>query len=181
MMTGPFASAEEFGELTGLVTDRSRVQRWLGAASDLIRGYTGQTLSKVVGEVEVLEKIESDVLLLSERPVTAISTVVVNGTTLGPTEYAFTSWGKLTRVSGATWSLGATVTYTHGYVETDWEWGVLRGVCMDVAARGISLNERSASEALGSTLMESAGFSPEVFLTEGEKARLALFGPVMVG
>jgi hypothetical protein len=52
---------------------------------------------------------------------------------------------------------------------------------MDMSMRALSLNERSASEALGSTLMESAGYSPELFLTPGEQMRLADFGMVLVG
>lgn len=179
--TGPFASAEEFSELTGLQADRARIQAHLSAASDLVRGYTGQTISRVLAEVEVLEKTDSDRLLLSERPVTAISTLVVNGVTQGSTTYTVTRWGLVVRVSGQPWNLGATVTYDHGLLETDWEWGVVRSVTMDVAARSLSLNERSASEAMGSSLMETAGYSPETFLTEGEKARLSIFGPEMLG
>ena len=34
---------------------------------------------------------------------------------------------------------------------------------------------------MGSTLMESAGYAPEVFLTEGEKWLLADYGKVLVG
>ena len=64
------------------------------------------------------------------------------------------------------------MTYSHGYAETDPEFGVFRSICIESASRAFTLNERSASEAMGSTLMESAGYSPEVFLTQGEKEML---------
>ena len=87
----------------------------------------------------------------------------------------------MTGTTGEAWVYGATVTYTHGYAEMSDEFGVIRTICIEAASRAYTLNERSASEAMGSTLMESAGYSPEVFLTEGEKRALADLGKVGIG
>lgn len=178
-MSGPFASAQDLEELTGLVVPRARAQTVLQAASDLIREECGQELSQVVGDVETLPGADLPTLILAERPVTAITSVLVAGSAV--TDYTFSRWGVITRSSEIFWTDGAVVTYTHGFTEADWEFGVLRSVAIDIATRALSLNERGASEAMGSTLMESAGFSPEVFLTEGEKMRLSSFGKVLVG
>jgi hypothetical protein len=162
-----------------MVNDRARGQAVLRSASDLIRGFCDQELSVVLGEVEVFTGVDLPTLVLSERPVTGITSVIVSGFTV--TDFTFTRAGVITRNSDAWWSSGATVTYDHGYLESDWQFGVFRAVALEVAARALSLNERSASEAIGSTLMESAGYSPEVFLTPGEQAQLASFGKVLIG
>jgi len=186
-LSGPFATATEFCEYTGLPvpSDLARLQFMLAAASAEIRGFTGQMLSEVVGDVVVLGACQRDTLLLPERPVTAITLLTVSGTPY--TDYRFTRPGLIKQgatestVEGTFWSYGATVTYNHGYTETSDAFAHLRQISIDVAARAFTLNERSASEAMGSTLMESAGYSPEIFLTQGEKWKLMDLGQVLVG
>lgn len=191
-MSDPFASAQEFSQFikVDLPTDLARIQQLLGSASAAIRRYAGQTLSQVVGDVDILEAVERDTLILSERPVTTITTVVVNGVTLSAsTDYYATDLDKLAGLlrsgklgsRGTNWSSGATVTYDHGYAESSDEYATIKTICMEAAARAYTLNERSASEFLGSTLAESAGYAPEVFLTPGEKMQLADLGKVLVG
>jgi hypothetical protein len=179
-VNGPFATATEFCEFTGIAVpaDLARIQAHLDAASAMIRGFCAQVLSVVVDDQVTLQAIERDVLILPERPVTAIGSVLVQAVPV--TTYTFTRGGVL-RTSGVNWSYGATVTYTHGYAESDPQFATLRNICIESAARAYTLNERSASEAMGSTLMESAGYAPEVFLTTGEKMALADFGKVGVG
>jgi hypothetical protein len=185
-VSGPFATATEFCEFTGIAmpSDLARLQSHLDLASAMIRGFCAQMLSEVADEQVTLPSVKGTALILPERPVTAISSVLVNSAPV--TDYWFTRAGVLYRGSvsgivGVDWSYGATVTYTHGYAESDREFAVLRSVCIDVAARAFTMNERSASEAMGSTLMESAGYAPETFLTTGEKMSLADFGKVGVG
>ena len=187
-MSDPFATAAEFSQFLGLPepTDLSRMQQHLEMASANIRRYTGQTLSTVAGDVVVLPALQRTSLVLPERPVTAIASVVANGVTLSSsTDYWFTRAGVLhsgtMTVEGTFWSYGATVTYSHGYAEGSDEYEAIKSVCLEAAARAFTLNERSASEAMGSTLMESAGYAPEVFLTVGEKMLLADLGKVLVG
>jgi len=178
-MSGPFASAQDLQDLTGLVVARARAQATLQVASDVIREECGQELSQVVGDVETLPGVDLATLVLSERPVTAITQILVSGSPV--TDFTFSRWGVITRSSEVFWTSGAVVTYTHGFTEADWEFGVLRSICVDAAVRSLSLNRDGASEAMGSNLMETAGFSPEVFLTEGERSRLASFGKALVG
>jgi hypothetical protein len=186
-VSDPFATAGELSQLIGNTepTDLARMQLFLDLASAEIRRYTGQTLSTVAGDVIILPALERTTLVLPERPVTAITTVVAGSVTVPSTDYWFTRAGLLhsgtIAVEGTFWSLGATVTYDHGYAETTDEYKAIKAVCLESASRAYTLNERSASEAIGATLMESAGYAPEVFLTLGEKMSLADFGKVLVG
>jgi len=185
-MSGPFATATEFCEFIGLPVpnDLARIQAHLGLASAVIRRYCDQVLSVVTNDVVTLPPVRGSTLILPERPVTAVSSVLVNGSSV--TDFWFTAAGILHRGTvtgtiGESWVYGATITYTHGYAETTDEFHAIKTVCMEAASRAYTLNERSASEAMGSTLMESAGYSPEVFLTQGEKRDLADLGKVGIG
>lgn len=179
-MSDSFASAQDLAQYIGVQVpdDLARMQAHLRSASATIRGFCGQTLSTVANDVVVLPPIERDTLLLPERPVTAISSILVGVS--GYTNYRFTTAGLIVELSGLFWSTGATVTYNHGYAEGTDEYEEIRTICIDAASRAYTLNERSASEFLGSTLAESAGYAPETFLTQGEKMRLANFGKVAV-
>ena len=189
-----FATASEFSQYIGNTepTDLARMQGFLASASAVIRKYTGQTLSQVVGDVVTIQPMYSlttgqafplpgaaygQVILLPQRPVTAVS-IVANSVSV--TAFVFTSSGIVSRTDGNGWPYGATVTYTHGFDELSDEYAAIKNICLEAASRAYTLNERSASEAMGSTLMESAGYAPEVFLTEGEKAQLQ-FGRAYVG
>ncbi len=182
-MIGPFAIATEFCEFTGIQppADLARLQAQLLMASSVMRSYCQQTLSVVTDDQITVYPTASTFLSLPERPVTAVAGVLVDGA-------PFTAFYIVPRglrsgsvaSPGSAWTRGATVTYSHGYAETDPEFSTLRTICIESAARAFTMNERSASEAMGSTLMESAGYSPEVFLTQGEKETLRTFmrGPV---
>lgn len=187
-MSDPFATAGELAQLIGNQEpqDLSRMQLFLDLSSATIRRYCAQTLSVVENDVVTLPPKERTTLILPERPVTAISGVTANGAALsGATDWWFTTAGLLhagtMAVEGTFWSYGATVTYTHGYAENTDEYKAIKAICLEAASRAYTLNERSASEAMGSTVMESAGYAPEIFLTLGEKMTLADFGKVLVG
>ncbi len=188
-MSDPFASASEFCEWTGMPqpSDLARIQTLLDSASALIRGFTGQVLSQVANDTLTITPGISrvglfsvpwavlewgEVLFLPEAPVTAITTVTVD--TVAVTAYAFTEAGELRRTDGQAWLDLVTVVYDHGYAETSDEFKEIRSVCIQAAARAYTLNRDGSSEALGATLMESAGYAPEMFLTEGEKLRLPM-------
>jgi hypothetical protein len=186
-VSDPFATAGELSQLIGNTepTDLARMQLFLNLASALIRGYTEQELSTVAGEVVVFEPTWSQTLYLPERPATAVSSVTVKA--VSDTNWRLVDERKLIRgsdpnvLTSADWSYGATVTYSHGYDEATEAYKRLKVICLESASRAYTLNERSASEAMGSTLMESAGYAPEVFLTMGEKMELDQFRPVAVG
>jgi len=186
-VSDPFATAGELSQLIGNPepTDLARMQLFLNLASSLIRGYTEQELSAVTADVVVFEPTWDTALYLPERPVTAVTGVSSNNVAI--TDYRLVDERKLFRglnpnvTTSADWSLGATVTYNHGYDEATEAYKQLKTICLEAASRAYTLNERSASEAMGSTLMESAGYAPEVFLTMGEKIELDQFRPVRVG
>jgi hypothetical protein len=179
-MIGPFATATEFCEFTGfaLPDDLARLQANLMLASSKIRNYCDQVLSFVEDDVITVYPTASTFLSLPERPVVEVSDVDVNGVTV--TDFYITPRGIRSgsvASAGSAWSSGATVTYSHGYAETDPEFGVFRSICIEAAARAFTMSERPAQ---GGALVESVGFAPQVFLTEDDKVQLREFmrGPV---
>jgi hypothetical protein len=193
-VSDPFVSAGEFCDWTGLPvpTDLTRIQSILAAASSVIRGYTGQVLSQVTGDVIVVRseydsvtgwrnpppRALGGVIYLPERPVTAC-TITVSAVSF--TAFEFTAEGVVQRTDGLPWDQDATITYTHGYTENSEEMRQLKSICIDAAARAYTLNERGAGEAYGMELMESRGWAPAVFLLPNESMRLSAFGAIPVG
>lgn len=180
-MSDPFVSAAELAQFIGMdqPADLARMQVHVEGASAIIRRFCDQVLSVVADEVVILAGIERDTLLLPERPVTAISALTVNAVVY--TNYRFTRAGRIIELSGMFWTLGATVTYTHGYAEATDEYKAIKTVCLESAARAFTMNANGASAALGSTVMEATGYAPEVFLSRGETMLLADMGKVLVG
>jgi hypothetical protein len=182
-MADPLASATELALLTGSTeqADLSREQFLLEMASGMIRSYCHQTLSLVVDDVVTVYPTASTLLTLPERPVTAVSSVLVNG--VATTSFYVNPRGirsSTVASSGSAWTSGATVTYSHGYLETSEEYRAIKSVCLAAASRAFTMNRDGASNALGNTVMEAAGYGPEIFLTPGEKETLKRFkrGPV---
>lgn len=94
----------------------------LVAASAQVRAATGQDFTAVSGDTIVLDGVEGEWLALPQRPVTAVSSVAINDTTLdasgwtlsGNRIYRWHGWQGQTSSWGPTL---VTVTYDHGYVE----------------------------------------------------------------
>jgi hypothetical protein len=189
-MADPFATAAELSQLIGNTEppDLSRMQLFLDLASAEIRGYTDQTLSEVVGDVVTVYPRASTLLTLPQRPVTAVSSVLVGG--VATTDYYIVPRGLRSGTvasPGAAWMSGATVTYSHGYAETTEQYKQIKKICLEAASRAFTLNIQTmssrtigASQAMGNTLMESAGYAPQIFLSFSEKTALDRFkrGPV---
>lgn len=186
-MADPFATAAELSQLIGLTepADLSRMQLFIELASAEIRSYTDQTLSEVASEVIIFEPTWSQTLYLPERPVTAVTLVTVNAVTT--TDWRLVDERKIIRGSDPTvltsldWSDGATVTYTHGYAETTEAYKMIKKICLEAASNAYTLNQGGASEALGSTVVETAGYAPAIFLTPSQRMDLDWFKPVAVG
>jgi hypothetical protein len=177
-MPDPFATATEFCEFTGidLPTDQARLQSLLLKASALMRAHTRQMLSNVTGDVVTRYPTASTFLSLPERPVTAVTTVTVDG--VATTDYYVVRRGIRSGTiasPGSAWTSGATVTYTHGFVETDSEFSVLRTICIESAARAYAPNASGSPEVLGQIALESGGYAPLVFLTQNERDTLRDF------
>lgn len=122
-------------------------------------------------------------LQLPHRPVTAVSSVVVDGTAVPATQYQLQgSTGKLWRTS-MPWPLtrrpaghwggphvDVVVVCTHGYTDaTVPKW--LRGLCLDVASRHMSNPEQLAQESI-LNYSSTFGGARGVSLTYDERRRL---------
>jgi hypothetical protein len=185
-MAGPFATATEFCEWTGLAvpTDLARLQALLDSASTEIRGVSGQTLSQVVGDVIIIQpefdettgrrnpppRAWGDTIYLPQAPVTAISSIVVDA--VGFSAFGFTSEGVLYRTDNKSWTSPATITYSHGYAESSEEFKRIRTVCIEAVKRAYTADEGTGALAMGGVPMETVGFPLEVYLTEMEKQSL---------
>jgi hypothetical protein len=179
-MAGPFATATELASLTGMLPqdDLSREQLLIELASATIRAFCKQTLSAVTGDVVTVYPTASTFLSLPERPVTAVSQVLVDG--VATTDYYVVPRGIRSGTvasPGSAWTRGATVTYSHGYAETSEEFRTIKSICLSMASAAFTMNRDSASMAMGNEVMETAGYGPKVFLTQGDKETLRRFKP----
>lgn len=118
----------------------------IAAASAAIQNHCRQTISQVAADVLTLTVPENRrTILLPEQPVTAVASVVEDGTTLTVgTDYQWTRSGVLTRL-GRCWASGwqdVVVTYTHGHgtIPDD-----LKDICVRAAARAYQAGLRAAA------------------------------------
>lgn len=131
---------------TFTAADKDQADLLLAGATARIRALTGQWISEVVDDVFTTDAPLSQVLLLPERPVTAVSSVTVDGV-------AVTDWtlrgSRLRRPHP--WAphhhhlhhhvcpvAEVVVTYTHGYSPDSEGLDLARDACMALAgwARG---------------------------------------------
>lgn len=172
-----FATPTELAAYANTPLDSTRMQSLLDLASGVIRVYARQTISEVLGDTVEFGPTERLTLFLPDDPILNVTSVTV----LGDPVTAVT-WYRDGRLIGESlWSDGATVVYDHGYEADSDIIAAVKSVCLASASRAFTMNERSSSEVLGATLMETAGYSPEVFLTAGEREILNDLGAVPVG
>lgn len=140
----------------------------IAAASAAIQNYCRQRIEQVAADVLTLTvEAHRSVIVLPEQPVTAVASVVEDGTTLTVgTDYRWTAAGLLVRQSRA-WNSGwqeVVVTYTHGYATIPDD---LKAVCIRAAARAYQAGLRaSAAGGIAGIQSEqlpdySVSFSPE--------------------
>lgn len=88
------------------------------AAEDIVRSYCGWHISPSVTETITLDGNGGKVLILPTMHVTAITSVVEDGTTLSVDDYSWSQIGLLERVYYRRWPRtrrSVQVTLTHGY------------------------------------------------------------------
>lgn len=170
----PFADALTLAEFTGDDSlNSARGTLLLEQASAIIRNHCRQTFDLVTNDEAELRGTTSQRLLLPERPVVDVTSVVVDGASAG-------SWR---RVRDSLWRSGGwggpstlvTVTYTHGFAAGSPAMGTLEAVCLQVAARGAANPQslRTFAAAGGTSLtFHDAG---AVGLTAAEQAVLDRF------
>lgn len=188
----PFISAQDLSDYIGRdVTNDDGSIIAINAACDMVRTMAEQLFTPITDTV-ALDGTGTDLILLPERPVNAVGTVVVNGVTKGTLDYVSTTDGKLFATSGTanwtTWETGwswirggtakwpegrqnVVVTYDHGYVD-----GTVAAIPSDVRMVALALASRmaiqgvAASETQGTDAIRYAGNSTE--LLAGERAIL---------
>lgn len=149
-MAEPWATPEELRlHLRLAAIDTEQAAEKIAAAETVIRAELRQTIDAVAGDVVDLVGNGRRVILLPERPVTAVASVTIDGhAPLISTEYRWNRYGILTRVGGC-WPLDAAITVLcdHGYVVLP---APLHQVCLQVAGRAwVRPSTGLAAEALG--------------------------------
>ena len=139
----------------------------LEMASDLIRGYTGQTIDLVENDVEVHDGTGHSRLLLRELPIVEITAVEVDGDPVAG--WYATELGVLRRTRGVwPWNEKVAVTYTHGYAEIP---GDIVAVTLQLAGRGVTNPQGVQREQIGNVSTTYTGghvAGGTVGLTQGE-------------
>jgi hypothetical protein len=138
-----FATPTELAALLKADVDTTSATQALTFATAIVRAFTGQNIEQrtYTGVILPIVSIDSTWgVRLPQRPVTAVSSVAVNGTTytLG-TDYAWNGWAPYIRLAKTTDSTAtfqdepqATVTYTAGYATVPDE---VKAVTLGVAVR----------------------------------------------
>lgn len=139
------ADLEAFLQVT-IGTPNTPATAAIAAASAAIQNYCRQRIEQVAGDALTLTVAAGRrTILLPEQPVTAVASIVEDGTTLTVgTEYRWTASGLLVRV-GRDWASGwqdVVVTYTHGYSTIPDD---LKGVCVRAAARSYQAGLRASA------------------------------------
>lgn len=112
--------------------DIPRVSRLLELCSGVVRRECGQTISHVAGDELTIAGTYEPELWLPQRPVTALTSVTIDGVTLPPSSYQWSRQGRLYRTSydreildWRTWGAwgssdsAVVVIYDHGYPAAD--------------------------------------------------------------
>ena len=153
---------------TTLVTDNAQVLQAILEATTIIQNYCNQKIEQVSAATILLDGAGSTKLFLPELPVTAITSVKVDGVLLAATDYALAENGVLWRLYGL-WPIGARnveVTYSHGYAATPAD---IKGVCYRSAARLYQAQLKATHQGLVPGLQAvSVGDWSETY--EGDKA-----------
>lgn len=173
---GSFATVADLATMLGRdLNDTEQLQAdfLLQAATSAIRTYTGQTISKVIGDVVTLDPA-GGVLYLPQIPVQAVSALTVDGVALVPaTDVVFYDYGLVYRKSGASWGTtrgSVVVTYTHGYDTVPID---IKLVCLQRAARTLDNPVEARQETIGSySVTHSVGEGGQAEFTQGEKTIL---------
>ena len=112
----PTSAVEPFVEYAISPPGAARVAEAVEVASALVRSYVRSNITRVTGDVAVLDGTHGRRLVLGGRPVVAVTSVRLDGATLDPTGYTWSRSGALWR--GAGWGgpdHQVQVVYDHGF------------------------------------------------------------------
>lgn len=154
-------------------------QFWLDAAHAAVRRFCGWHVAPVITEELTLDGNGSRSILLPSNRVTAITSVVEDGTPV--TDFDWSESGALEKVGGS-WSRrkrSLVVTLTHGFDEASDVAGIISGIAArSMAAKDGALSQRAGSMAVtrgasGSGRGSSGGAAVSLPLLATEKEQLA--------
>lgn len=177
-----FATPEELSTWIGSTVDTARAQFFLDAATEMVRGFLGQSLEERKNDVYTAQlNYYTDLILLPADHVTSVAAVVEDGTTLASGTDYYVSGPAVRRINSY-WVLApkaVVITYDHGYTDIPDD---VKGVVLGAAARVYTNSQ------LGATLpnegyqpIEARGWSPELVLSMAERAVLARYALLEVG
>jgi hypothetical protein len=149
-MADQLATPADLASLLQQDVDTATATLLLETATGIVQTVTGQRIVQVVNDVVVLDVEARDHdrwLSLPQRPVTAVSAVLLGATSLASSDYSVQlSRGRLWRIYG--WRLATTgswlapttvtVTYTHGYAAGDQRLQTARQAALSLAASAYS-------------------------------------------
>lgn len=153
-------------------------QFWLDAAHAAVRRFCGWHVAPVITESLTLDGNGSRSILLPSRRVTAITSVVEDGTTL--TDFEWSESGIITKPGGY-WSRkhrSIVVSLSHGFDDASDVAGIISGIAArSMAAKDGALMKRAGSMsfqrgASGSGRGSSGGAAVSLPLLEAEKQQL---------
>jgi hypothetical protein len=176
-----FATVAELETFMGVSPLGSRGTAMCGHASTAIRLFVQQDLEATTGRQESYAGDRwRDYLVLTQRPVTAVSAITVAGVAF--TDFTWTRWGHVFKSSTnllltTAWDTGPIlVTYDSGFAVGSDEMLGVKTICLEVAARSMGGNPNT----FGMESEEVRGPSPAIFLTTEEKVFLGTFASVAV-
>jgi hypothetical protein len=158
--------------------EQIRAEKLLDAATVTIKAIAKQTIDAVTGDTVTLDGNGQTILALPQFPVTAVTSVTVDGTLLTvATDYRLDAeQGLLYRAYNGTWGFPAktwgvkpasiVVVYNHGYATVPAD---LKGVCVEMAARAWSTPSGAERESIGSYSVSYAKGATAVALLDHER------------
>lgn len=158
-----FATEADLEALTGRSFETAQATLLLDLATAVIRSYTAQTLDQVEDDDVVLPGRWGSVLVLPERPVTAVAAISVDGTVLAAADWSWDGADKVYRgsridsvsindgaLSDGHWGgphVQVEVTYTHGFPTIPDD---IKAVCLAMADRAAASPGGVTQESVGS-------------------------------
>lgn len=176
-MSRPFAVPSELSAFMQDEVDEETARLNLALVSGAIRSYCNWTVTaeKVVGQ-RVRCHRDSRSLWLPTLHLRSVESLSFGAVALLEEDRQF-EWaeeGRIRLLFG--WHVGGTytVSYTHGYLDTDPAVDTVKGVCLSAAARITDNPLSRRSEATGAESFVAAGAGADVIamLAQGERAQL---------
>ena len=171
----PFATPAELETYVGRTFDAAQFKRaelLLNIATGAIQEFTQQRLERATSTVTLYP--DRFTVFLPERPVVSVRSVMYNN--LNFMGWRLTEAGLVHR----SWPGPVQVTYVHGYDPIPWD---VKGVCLDVARRGLTNPEGFVQKTVGDVSVSHgahSGLAVGLQLADREKETLDSYRRIYV-